>query len=69
MAVFDLVEFVMLTCVHVCVMLRLCGSTLGFTQDAVCAVADMMCNRCEAVRRGTSAAVPVDTGHVLPHLP
>ena len=39
----------------------------GFSPDAVCVVADMMCNRCEAVRRGDVRSCP--TARVLPHLP
>ena len=66
-------------CVCVCVCVRftnlgLCGRVLGFTQDAVCAVADMMRNRCEAVRGGSRAQLspqtPVMSSPIcLPHLP
>lgn len=37
--------------------------------EAECAVADMMCNRCEAVREETITAVSAVPGHALPICP
>lgn len=37
---------------------KLCGHLLRITQDAVSALADMMRNRCEAIRRGDVRSCP-----------
>lgn len=50
-------------------MLFPCGGRLRFPLEAVCAVADMMCNRCGAAREETITAVPVDPAHALPICP
>lgn len=53
--------------------LFLSGSERGggrrFPLEAECAVADMMCNRCEAAREETITAACADPGHTLPICP
>lgn len=72
---FRILWFILSVQLCVCVCVRLCllilrarGSVLGFNQDAVCVVADMMCNRCEAVRRGDVRSCPCRRRSCPPHL-